>query len=414
MNSSHNSFYNITKSHTLNVLKELTQRYSFLKGHAQSILITHVMSTSESYIDLVNEIFPVKLVIAIPYSADKQTLNRLEAKGIKTFLPESVTDAFVLAGSKVEEILKSGNVPTVVQEVGGYLAGCTDQLSNYSNFIGIVEDTNNGHWRYQQAGEHQTPVLSMALSPIKDIEDTVIGDSVIYSTERIFREEFHAVIQGLQTGVIGYGKIGTSTAVALKGREAKVTVYDIDPAKCIRARFEGYQISPLNKLLAESDLIVGCTGKTSIRDEEIPYIRNNAILVSASAKNEEFDLIAFENHCICEKLSPIVWKYTQKDNKCFYLLNGGTPVNFRDKSILGNILDMIYSELFLCMAMLVNEGSEKGLQHSPGKIHTEVAQTWLQVYESSFTTNPDDKIWSFPKSLERALTYSFHLQTETK
>jgi adenosylhomocysteinase len=405
------SVHDLTKSHTLNVLKKLTERHHQLKQRANAVLITHVMPTAESYIELINTIFPVSLIIAIPYSADVDTVQRLRSNGFNVFVPSSVTDTFVQAGPKIEEILKDSTTPLIVQEVGGYLAGFTEQFSTYPHFIGIVEDTNNGHWRYQQAGKHKVPVLSMALSPVKDIEDTVIGDSVVYSTERLFREEFHAVIQGLRTGVIGYGKIGTSTAIALKGREATVTVYDIDPAKCIRARFEGYRIAPIAQILAESDLVIGCTGKTSVREEEIPYIRHNAILVSASAKNEEFDLVAFESCCTLEKMSPIIWRYTQRDGRYFYVLNGGTPINFRDRSILGNILDLIYSELFLCMAMLVKEGSSIDLHHSPGKIHTEVTQTWLEIYEPSFCAFPDDKIWSFPASLTYSLTHSYHLQT---
>lgn len=406
--------YNITKSSDLKVLETLVKRCKKPKKRCQSVLITHVMPTAEPYIRLVNEIYPVALVIAIPYSADKETLQSLEASGIRTFLPSNVEEAFLQAGPHVENILKNSSTPLLVQEVGGYLAGYTKKLSNYPHFKGIVEDTNNGHWRYENAGKHTTPVVSMALSPIKDIEDTVIGDSVVYSTERIFREEFHAVIQGVRAGVIGYGKIGTSTSIALKGRESTVVIYDIDPCKCIRARFEGMRISPLTQLLSESELIIGCTGKTSVREEDIQHIRNNAILVSGSAKNEEFDLVAFDKHCSREEVSPVVWRYTQPDGHCFYVLNQGTPVNFRDRSILGYILDMIYSELFLCMGLIANDHVPHGLQHSPAIIHTDVAKTWLEIYESNFSTDDDDKVWKFPESLRRALTHTFHLQTKER
>jgi len=403
--------YNIIKSSDLVVLKTLVKRCVKPNNTCQSVLITHVMPTAMPYIKLVNEIYPVALVIAIPYSADKETLQSLEASGISTFLPTSVEEAFLQAGPLVEDILKKNSTPLVVQEVGGYLAGYTEQLSNYPHFKGIVEDTNNGQWRYENAGQHKVPVVSMALSPIKDIEDTVIGDSVVYSTERIFREEFHAVIQGVRAGVIGYGKIGTSTSIALKGRESSVAIYDIDPCKCIQARFEGLRISPLAQLLSESELIIGCTGKTSIREENIQHIRDHSILVSGSAKNEEFDLVAFEKYCVREEISPIVWRYTQPDGRCFYLLNRGTPVNFRDRSILGYILDMIYSELFLCMGFIANDRASIGLQQSSSIIHNEVAKTWLKIYESGFSNDGTDNIWSFPESLSRALTQTFHLQT---
>ncbi|MCB1148874.1 MAG: hypothetical protein KDK48_01810 [Chlamydiia bacterium] len=399
-----------TRSSALNVLETLVSLSEEAKGKAHAVLITHVLPTSRAYIEAVSRIFPVQLVIAIPYSADPATLDALKKQGIKTYLPTSVDDAFISAPKLVEELLKNSTEPLIVQEVGGYLAGATRTLARYPHLLGIVEDTNNGHWRYAEAGTHPLPVLSMAQSPIKDIEDTVIGDSVIYSTERIFREEFHAVLQGMRTGVIGYGKIGTSTTIALKGREASVQVYDIDPAKMIRARYEGQRISPLHSLLQTSDLIVGCTGKTSVRGGDIPFIKEGAILVSASAKNEEFDLTAFEHHCRSEELSPVVRRYTRKDGSCFYLLNKGTPVNFRDRSILGPILDMIYSELFLCMRTLLQEKLLPGLQHSPPKVHTEVAKTWLKIYEESFAA-AQDKVWDYPESLCHAVTHTFRLQT---
>ncbi|MBY0529421.1 MAG: hypothetical protein K2P51_04440 [Rhabdochlamydiaceae bacterium] len=370
-----------------------------------------MLTTAESYIRSIHEAFEVVLVIAIPYSADLNTIRSLEESNIPVYLPKSIDEAFLCAGKKVLEILQSDETPLLVQEVGGYLAGCTEELCRYSHFLGIVEDTNNGHWRYQMAGEHQIPVLSMAQSPIKDIEDTVIGDSVVYSTERIFREEFNGILQGITSGVIGYGKIGTSTATAMKGRESSVTVYDIDPAKCIRARMEGHRIAPLQKILSESDLIIGCTGKTSVRAEELQYIRDQAVLVSASAKNEEFDLHAFEEECEREEISKVVWRYKQKDGRCFYLLNQGTPVNFRDRSVLGSILDMIYSELFLCMHLLAQGTTAPGLQHSPSSIHTEVAQSWLEVYEPAFTNASEDKVWRYPNCLSTALTRTFFLQT---
>jgi adenosylhomocysteinase len=401
---------NIVRSHELHVLRRLIRSHP-CKQQCNCVLITHVLSTAESYIRSVNEVFRIVLVIAIPYSANLATIRALQASGIPVYLPESIDETFLCAGEKIRQILEQDETPLLVQEVGGYLAGCTNKLSCFSHFLGIVEDTNNGYWRYQLAGMHSMPILSMAQSPIKDIEDTVIGDSVIYSTERIFREEFNAIIQGVTSGVIGYGKIGTSTAIALKGRESSVSIYDIDPAKCIRARLEGHRVAPLKNILSESDLIIGCTGKTSVRAEDIRYIRDHAVLVSASAKSEEFDLFSFATECKREEINSVVWRYMQKDGRCFYLLNQGTPVNFRDRSILGYVLDMIYSELFLCMYSVAYDSLSPGLQHSPISIHTKVARTWLEVYEPAFANAVEDKIWNYPDSLSSALTHTFLLQT---
>jgi adenosylhomocysteinase len=407
--------YDLAKSSSLLTLERLvsrTQAQTIPPMH--SVLITHVLPTAERYIQLVNQIFPVKLVIAIPYSAHTASIENLIASGIPCHLPDSVDDIFLTSGKLIDEILTYNSTPLLVQEVGGYLAGCTHLLTKHPHFKGIVEDTNNGHWRYHEAGAHACPILSMAQSPLKGIEDTVIGDAVVFSIERIFREEFNAILQGCSCGVIGYGKIGTSTATALKGRKCHVEVYDIDPCKNIRARYEGRIITPLHLMLSTCNLIVGCTGKTSIKETDIPHIKHNSVLVSASAKDEEFDLEAFERVCTLEKINPIVWKYTKPNGNYFYVLNQGTPVNFRDRSVLGSILDLIYSELYVSMLEIAVGNPRKGIQHTPGHIHTTVAKTWLQIYEEEFQNNPKDKLWRYPESLDSAVTRTFRLQTQDR
>jgi adenosylhomocysteinase len=253
-------FVDYTNGNQMKVLEFLAKNSTVSSCH--SIIITHVLPTAEKFIETVNKVFPISLVIAIPYSSDPASIANLRKKGLSIYIPSSSEDVFLKAGPLVEEVLRKERCPLLVQEVGGYLAGYTSILARYENFLGIVEDTNNGHWRYVNAGSHDLPIVSMALSPIKDIEDTVIGDAVIYSLERLYREEFHSILQGTRAGIIGYGKIGVSTAIALKGRESNVSIYDIDPTKCIRAQFEGYRPLPLHKLLEESELVVGCSGLT--------------------------------------------------------------------------------------------------------------------------------------------------------
>ncbi len=157
---------------------------------------------------------------------------------------------------------------------------------------------------------------------------------LILVLKRNFSRRIDAILQGSNCGVIGYGKIGTSTAIALRGRECNVSIYDIDPCKNIRARFEGFKISPLHKLLSECDLVIGCTGKTSLCEEDIPFIKPNAILVSASAKDEEFDLNAFSRVCRLDKLNSVVWKYTKGDGHPFYFApkSRDPRINFSDRT----------------------------------------------------------------------------------
>jgi adenosylhomocysteinase len=373
-------------------------------GKTRSVLITHVLHTAVEYVELIHQVYPVARIVAVPYSADPWALKALRARGFDVILPASVKETFTKAQEATLAALQESSEPLIVQEVGGYLAAITDQLAGFDHFVGIVEDTNNGHWKYEQTAPHKVPILSMAQSPLKDVEDTIIGDAVVYSIERVLREELAAVIQGTRAAVIGFGKIGTSTAIALNGREAEVSIYDINPAKDMRAKVEGFSPLPLHELLPNSDLVVGATGQTSIRLVDMAHIKDGAILASASSKDVEFALDDFEKACAkVEDLSDVIRRFTQKDGSTFHVLYKGTPINFRDKSILGTILDMIYCELFVCMRFVAAGKAAVGLGKSPAAIQDEVAKAWMRAHSEDFSNAPKDKVWTYPDSLKLGL-----------
>lgn len=384
----------------LPALENLTKTVS-TPGAVRSVLVAHVLHTAIRYIEIIDSIYPIHSVVAVPYSADSKAVEKLRQMGIEVILPDSVPDTFVKAFQQTRAALEADTTPLMVQEVGGYLAKYIKELSSFPHFLGAVEDTNNGHWRYEQHEPHDRPIISMAQSPLKDVEDTIIGDAVVYSIERVLREENSAILQGSRCGVLGFGKIGTSTAIGLKGREAVVSIYDINPSKNMRAKVEGFFPLPLYELLNQCDLIVGATGQTSIRLVDMEHIKNGAVLVSASSKNIEFALDDFESNCVSiEQINEVTRKYTQNNGKHFYVFYNGTPINFRDKSILGTILDMIYSELFVCMRELTTGKYSNGLHHSPPHIQDEVAKAWLMSHSPSFSSHIEDKIWDYPESLK--------------
>ena len=51
----------------------------------------------------------------------------------------------------------------------------------------MVEDTENGLRRYLGAWKPPCPVFSVARSPLKDPEDYLVGQSVVFSAEALLR-----------------------------------------------------------------------------------------------------------------------------------------------------------------------------------------------------------------------------------
>ncbi|MBK7645760.1 MAG: hypothetical protein IPJ12_00895 [Betaproteobacteria bacterium] len=142
----------------LRVLRELTAETKN-PDNTHSIILQHVLATTIGYIDLVNSVYPVDLVIAIVYSADKSTVATLEAKGYKVFVPPSIDYMKQELWKDVARLVQAAPYPIVYQEVGGYLANWTRELGKFGNFKGSVEDTKNG------LCVNQRPIVSSCQRP---------------------------------------------------------------------------------------------------------------------------------------------------------------------------------------------------------------------------------------------------------
>ncbi|MCD4646983.1 hypothetical protein AR454_08165 [Bacillus mycoides] len=330
-----------------------------INKNLKSIIITHVMPTTVNYLLFINKIWPIEAVVGIPYSLDLKTVEELKKHGIRVETPE-IIESVPKTAIKIIESLYEKNTSVIIQEVGGYLAPYLNYLKTLNNVIGIVEDTAQGHWRYEKHDKGQLPILSIAFSTLKNVEDTVVGDAVIYSLERILRENFWDVVQGKKSLVLGYGKIGKSCAIALKGRESIVSVYDINPILNITARVEGYNTGTLRKLIQDADIIVGASGSTSLQGDIFDEIKDGAILASGSSRDIEFDVSSIVNHFRREEDS-LLWKCENKKGNQFYVLNQGKPVNFRDYGILGPYLYLVFGELLYCMLKISTSAVNNGI-----------------------------------------------------
>lgn len=410
--------HNFTKkcidiSGQLRVLEELTGETKNPDG-IHSIILQHILPTTVEFIERVNSIYPVDLVIAIPYSADATTVKLLQSKGYNVLVPPDIDYMFSSLSEDVVALLAQSGHPTVLQEVGGYFAESTHELVKAPNFIGCVEDTKNGLWRYQAAAAKAplaVPVLSMADTALKRVEDSLVGDACVYSLEKVMRSQLATILDGVRCGVVGWGNIGKSAAAAMKGRNAVVAVYDINPVVSMLAFGRGYDPLPLAQLLRESDIVMGCSGRRSIRVDDLHDIKEGSILCSGSSKNIEIDLVGFKKVCDVVDITPSgaaacpVEKYTvRKTGKSFYILNHGTPIDFLDTPLQGSILDCTCSELFVCMREMAGGKLKPGIVELTDNLQVLVAKKWLRIQTETFG-NPraaHDKALHFPESWDWA------------
>jgi len=392
----------------LKVLNELARGTQNPSGY-HSIILQHILPTTVEYIQQVHSVYPIDLIIAITYSADPETVQLLKSKGFTVLVPPSIDYMLNDLWKDVTRVLGELRHPTIIQEVGGYFANWTDELAKCEGFGGCVEDTKNGLWRYQAAAAKKplsVPVLSMADTPLKRVEDSLIGDACVYSLEKVMRSQLASILDGVRCGVVGWGNIGKSVALAFHGRNAVVSIYDINPVVDMLAYGRGLFPLPLAQLLAESDIVMGCSGRCSIRVADLPNIKDGAILASASSKDIEFDLVGFAQLCDVTDVTPAgahcpITKYQIKTSgKSFYILDHGTPIDFLDMPLQGAILDCTCSELFVCIRELASSKPQPGIVELTDDLQTLVAQKWLRLHSEAFggSDAEKDKVFYYPES----------------
>jgi adenosylhomocysteinase len=361
----------------LPTVRALVRAYRASGPRPVVILLTHVLPTAVAYVEELGNVFDTS-VVGIPYSANRLAIRRLQSRGGRVTVPVTLAD---LPGSVLAEATRAARRgrPVVLQEIGGYLAGHARDLAAVPNFRGVVEDTSNGHWRYEsQEDALSFPVVSIARSPIKALEDAQIGSAVAFSVERILRHRLYRLLRDARVVVIGYGSIGTSCSAAFRQRGAHTAVCDTDPLRLMRASAEGYSVGSAARLVENADIVIGATGHCSIDAAVTARLRNGAVLASASSRQLEIDMPGLRRQYGSTRVAPELEQFGGEDDH-FFVLNDGFPVNFRDNSVVGRYLDAVYAELFVCIREVADGRARPGLHGSWAQLHREVAREWCRT-----------------------------------
>jgi len=326
----------------------------------QFIILTHILEDRAEWLDAISSIAPIILIVAIPYSVHLPSFNKLK-KDYKIVTPSlmQLCDAQYLKNLIADHLSTSS--PTIVLEIGGYFAKVLQNFNSTltDKLIGIVEDTESGHRKYEQiANELHYPVVSIARSSLKSNEDFLVGASCLYSAEKLFREA--GFLMDSKTAlVLGFGKVGRGVAHALAKRHYHVMVYDVRPDCRLNALSEGFQIPDRNIALQKADIIYGATGDCSLARKDFTKLRNGVILISCGSKDVEFDIQALEKHYIKTSIFKNLDCYKNK-SKTIYLTAHGTPINFIDGATIGPVLALTQAEIILAIKEVI-------LLHSAGK-----------------------------------------------
>ncbi|MFJ8754410.1 adenosylhomocysteinase [Streptomyces sp. NPDC102441] len=344
-----------------------------------SLLITHLLPERPSFVRAVAAASELRAVLPKPKSISIPAQREVEK--FTQCAPLS-RELFTDPGSAVDFLeSRAAGAPLVLLDVGGYFAPSLEAICDRfsGRVLGVVEDTENGHRRYADIEKLPCPVVSVARSPLKDPEDFLVGQSVVFSTEALMRARGD-ILHGRPALVLGFGKLGSSIARLLHAKGIQVTVYDIDPVRRTQALSQGFTVArDRDAALHDAGLVLCATGSVSLRNEDFPALRNGAYVATVTSSEDELGLDGLPEVYTRTPSGDHVTRY-QTTGHYFYLLNGGNAVNFLHGASVGPFIFLIQAEILASIRMLAHGALGNGMHEVTPADRAAIASTWLSYF----------------------------------
>lgn len=339
------------------------------------VLVTHIVPGREVFVDALAKICRVAAVIPKPKSIHEPTLQIIAEKyQILNVKRLECYDSALIIDRLLDYIDEQENL--VILDMGGYFSESIQEIRESFNLLGIVEDTQNGHVRYESV-ETGVPVISVAQSPLKEPEDYLVGQSIIFSLDALYRERGQLLINN-RVMVIGYGKIGSSIAHELSRRQVKTVVYDVDPLRQVKAFSQGYAIDDREKSIKDADIIICATGNKSLAGDDFDLLKKGAYIATVTSADDELDMKSLRSRYCCDVIDPKMLKCSSLDRH-FYLINQGNAINFLHHAEVGVYIYLVQGEILKALDLMNNQ-SQTGVQQLDPIYQREIAGKWLLAF----------------------------------
>ncbi|MEV0301541.1 adenosylhomocysteinase [Streptomyces prasinus] len=345
-----------------------------------SLLVTHLLAERPTFIRAAAEVSDLRAVLPKPRSihpaarADVGRDYRVDSLTRQMFSDPEAGLSYLESRAAGREV--------VLFDVGGYFAPALDALVDRfsGRLLGVIEDTENGHQRYAAMDKLPCPVVSAARSPLKEPEDFLVGESVVFSTEALTRSRGD-IFHGRGALVIGFGKVGSSIARLLHAKGVNVTVYDIDPVRRAQALSKGFAVAEdRTAALGAAGLVLCATGAMSLRGDDFPRLRQGAYVATVTSSEDELDLAALPACYETSSAGEYITRYRSPGGHLFYLLNDGDAVNFLHGASVGPFIYLVQGELLAGVRMLARGDLAPGMHEVPDADRATIADLWLTHY----------------------------------
>ena len=250
-----------------------------------------------------------------------------------------------------------------------------------------MEDTENGHQKYEtllsekNSLDNLTPVISVARSTLKEPEDALVGQAIVFSAEVIMRSH-GLILLGKRVGVIGFGKIGRSIAFSLLSRGSRVDVFDSNPIRLASALSLGFHTSFRPDFLRSVDILFCATGNKSLSSADEVYFKDGLHIFCATSADDELAT------CLRYKIdatSLLVSNHTCKiflTNKCIYIHNKGNSVNFVHGAVVDRFIELVQGEIIYSIGSL-HDAPRNAISNLSDMDKRFIAEKWISHHQYS-------------------------------
>jgi adenosylhomocysteinase len=389
------------------------------------IVVNHFTPAIPYFLDALSKVGKIALFVPKGSHMNEQIVNELLAKEYRIlgYAKENFDDCefqnffvngifnsrkYLQANGKLINLIEkciNPNSNFLFIDVGGYFSYYLEQVrENYGNrFLGIVEDTENGHQKYLKellrSKENRSeilrnfPVMSVSRSLLKQTEDYNVGKSIVEAADAILRVNAHTITERMGLiAVIGFGTIGKSISNHLRQKHVKqVMIYDIDPIRQLEAVSLGFAIGNKDWLILNSDMIFCATGNQSLNSSNFYSLKNNVFIASCTSNDDEFDLClrngTSETHDGKIQTYGHIEQY-HHNGKVVNLLHKGNAINFIYNATNGPFIYSVLVSLIVSAIKIIKNDSisipcdEFAIRELERSSMERIAKIWLKIFDN--------------------------------
>ena len=365
------------------ILEEIRARFSRetpFRGKTLSLVLHVEAKTAALALTLKAGGADVHLAASNPLTSDDEVVAALRFEGVETFARKGESMEDYQKG--IEAMLAAR--PDIIVDDGADLvvAAATKGLK----VIGSTEETTTGVVRLramEKDGKLPWPAIDVNDATMKHLFDNRYGTGQS-TLDGIFTAT-NLTIAGKTAVVAGYGWCGKGVASRLRGLGADVIVTEIDAARAVEARLEGYRVRKMIEAAPEADLIVTVTGCADVvTRKHFEVMKDGCLLANSGHFDVEInkkDLAAMATRH--RRARPMVEEYVFKDGRRVYLLAEGRLVNLSaGQGHPAEIMDMSFALQALSAEHILKSGKKlkPGVHPVPVELDERVARAALDAY----------------------------------